>query len=167
MIASGRAYTAVNAVATVSGTIKEWAAPARRSAFCTAAEKAFKGTECILNGTKAGSVVLDFTVVQYADAAKGVLSIADQFADATIMAAFRAAVLAATGSTFEAAPTIVSVTDVDKDGKVVYSSTISGGAVAGIVLGCVIVAAMLIGCCVCSYRKRRATAADPVETYGL
>ena len=117
-----------------------------------------RAPQCILNGTKAGSVVLDFTVAQYADVAEGVLSIADQFADATVLAEFRAAVLAATGSTFESAPTVISVADVDKDGKVVYFSNISGGAVAGIVLGCVVVVVatmLLVGCVVC--RKRRAT----------
>ena len=88
------------------------------------------------------------------DEAKG-LYIADQFADATIVAEFRAAVLAATGSTFEAAPTIVSVTNVDEDGKVVYFWNISHGAVAGIVLGSVVVAAMLV-VCVCAFCKRRA-----------
>ena len=116
-----------------------------------------RAPQCILNGTKAGSVVLDFTVVRYADEAKGVLSIADQFADANLLAEFRAAVLAATGATFEAGPTVVSVTDVDKDGKVVYSWSISSGAIAGIVLGCVVVVAAVLVCCICAYRKRRAT----------
>ena len=105
--------------------------------------------------------MLDFTVVQYADAAKGLPSIADQFADATIMAAFRAAVLAATGSTFEAAPTVVSVTDVDKVGKVTYFSIVSGGAVAGIVLGCVVVVATLLLVGGVAYRKRRAARFEP------
>jgi hypothetical protein len=161
-IESGRAYTAVKATATVSGTLEEWEAPAQGSAFETACEKAFAGTQCLLNGTKAGSVVLDFSVVQYADAAKG-LPIADQFADVTILAAFRAAVLAATGSTFEAAPTIVSVTGVDAGGAVVSSRAVSGGAIAGIVIMCVVVVAtmLLVGCVV--YRKRRAAPSEPVK----
>ena len=162
-IEKGRAYTAVKAVATLSGTVKEWEAPARRSAFETACEKAFKGSQCLLNGTKAGSVVLDFTVVQYADAAKG-LAITDQFADATILAEFRAAVLAATGSTVEAAPTIVEVTGVGADGGVVYNWKVSGGAIAGLVILCVVVIACCVGVGIYAHCKRRAALSAPVKT---
>ena len=158
-----RDYTAVKATATVTGTLAEWEAPARRAAFEAACEKAFAGAQCFLDDVKAGSVVLDFSVVQYADEAKG-RSIADQFADGAVVAAFRSAVLAATGSTFEAAPTVVSVTAVGKDGKVTYSSNISGGAVAGIVVGCVVVATMCVGVGIYACRNRRAAPSAPVKT---
>jgi hypothetical protein len=168
-IAPGRAYSAVRVAAALSGTVKEWESPARRSAFETACEKAFAGSLCFLAGAKAGSVVLDFTVVQYVEAAKDahILHIADQFFNVEIMATFRAAVLAATGSTFESELKVVSVTTVGKDGKVDFSSTVTAGAVAGIVLLCLVIAAAVLVVCVCAYRKRRATPSDPVKTSGV
>ena len=116
----------------------EWAPSApRRSAFETACEKAFAGAQCYVYGVAGGSVVLDFAVVQYADAIKG-LPIADQFADPTVMTAFRAAVLAATGSTFEREPTIVAVTGITTTGSRLFFSPLSGGAIAGVVIMCAV-----------------------------
>lgn len=141
----------------MSGTLKAWASPAKRAAFEAACEKIFKGAQCFVDGVKAGSVVIDFTIVQYADAdagAAGTPSLAEQLADAAVMARFSSEVLAATGSTIEAAPTVISITAVSADGTA--RVPLSGGAVAGIVIMCVVVAATTIVGGVYVYRRKRA-----------
>lgn len=146
----GRWWTKVKVVATLTGTLDDWASRQTRAAFEAACEKSFDA-RCCVGGVAAGSVVLDFTLVQYADEAKGA-PLADKLADVAIAASFRAAVLAATGTTFVSAPKVVSVTNVSADGAVLFDAPISGGALAGIV---VVACVLVLGCGAFAYRARR------------
>jgi hypothetical protein len=61
-----------------------------------------------------------------------------------IVAAFGAAVAAATGFTVASDPTITAVTGVSADGSVVALAALSGGAIAGLVIMCVVVAVLIV-----------------------
>lgn len=126
-----------------------------RAAFEAACETSF-GAQCCVTGVKAGSVVVGFTVVQYTATATGT-SVVAKFADRAVVAAFGAAVAAATGLVVESTLAISSVTGVAVDGSIVGYGGLFDGAIAGIVISCVVVMALIVGgvAGVCTYRERR------------
>jgi hypothetical protein len=145
----------------VSGTLTQWQSPKVRASFEQVAEKIF-GLPCFVKGVKAGSVVIDFTVVQYTSTGVAVKSIPDMLADPTTLAAFNEAVSASTGFAVESVPTVSSVTSMTGKGGVVTAiPTLSGGAIAGLVIMCVVVTTLIVIICLVTTLK---TKVQPART---
>lgn len=131
--------------AILNGTLTEWESPALRASFEEACEEVF-GSQCIVkgvvNGVKASSVVINFKIVQYADTGTAATSIVDKFADPAIVARFSAAVASATRFALEVIPMITAVTFVSGDTSAL--ATLSGGTIAGLVIMCFVVTAVIV-----------------------
>ena len=90
-----------------------------------------------------------------------------RLADPAVITAFNDAVFAATGAKVVSNLVVVTATGISGSGAVVYSTGTPGGfsagAIAGLVIMCVVCCALVLGCGIFAFCKRRAALSDPVK----